>query len=495
MPASYAPLAGTRYAPEAAQRELDDAFSDSDSEDEGQDSSESTPLTRSLPARTASHAHPPLDADDAFPSPAPTPQTAASTPGGYDFERDYDYDYARPPPGEPPAPSARALPNDIGNTNGLLPTAPVEPPRPRVPFWRKAVGALLPQHYVRVPTGAPGESGAGGHHRVVGGGTENDGVFANVSAKPSKPIRVTDLDGNVHLVPEEVQKETPPSYAEAQADAVPPYWETTVHAPAAALDPNAYMIVDELPSGSVLSFLVTAFVSFFFQFAGFVLTYLLHTTHAAKFGSRAGLGLTLIQFGVIQYGGSLGGRGGGSGAMMDETAAEGQRMTMEDILAQFNQTQITEALAAAVNGTRGGLSGYSGFNATDPDQVLELQFAVTSRDWIALILMTLGWFLLLSSCVGFYRVKRWETAIRVASLPPEPLTPEQRQRDEQVRRNIEAAFGFADLEMEDDEDEARRARRAQQEENARRIAEQETAAQMSEAELRLTRTLQAAGLL
>lgn len=209
MPVPYAPLVNPRYAPEAAQRELEDAF---DSEDEGQDSSESTPLTRSLPPRTDSHTHPPLDADHAFPSPAPTttPNTAAS--GVYDFEREYDtdYDYARPPPGSPPGPSARALPNDYGNSNGLLPTGPVQPPRTgsgpqlRVPFWRKAVGALLPQHYVRVPTEeAPAP-------RVLGGGTENDGVFANVSAKPSKPIRVTDLDGNVHLVPEEVQKETPP---------------------------------------------------------------------------------------------------------------------------------------------------------------------------------------------------------------------------------------------------------------------------------------------
>ena len=209
MPAPYAPLVNPRYAPEAAQRELEDAF---DSEDEGQDSSESTPLTRSLPPRTDSHVHPPLDADHAFPSPAPTttPNTAAS--GVYDFEREYDtdYDYARPPPGSPPGLSTRALPNDYGNSNGLLPTGPVQPPQTRsgpqlrVPFWRKAVGALLPQHYVRVPTEeAPAP-------RLLGGGTDKDGVFAIVSAKPSKPIRVTDLDGNVHLVPEEVQKETPP---------------------------------------------------------------------------------------------------------------------------------------------------------------------------------------------------------------------------------------------------------------------------------------------
>lgn len=38
-------------------------------------------------------------------------------------------------------------------------------------------------------------------------------------------------------------------------------------------------------------------VSVAFNFLGFVLTYLLHTTHAAKYGSRAGLGITLIQYG------------------------------------------------------------------------------------------------------------------------------------------------------------------------------------------------------
>jgi len=43
---------------------------------------------------------------------------------------------------------------------------------------------------------------------------------------------------------------------------------------------------------------MTTFISFFFQFIGFLVTYLLHTTHAARYGSRAGLGLTLIQYGL-----------------------------------------------------------------------------------------------------------------------------------------------------------------------------------------------------
>ena len=57
------------------------------------------------------------------------------------------------------------------------------------------------------------------------------------------------------------------------------------------------MIIDDLPTGSFFTFCLNVFFSFFFQFVGFLLTYLLHTSHAAKFGSRAGLGLTLIQYG------------------------------------------------------------------------------------------------------------------------------------------------------------------------------------------------------
>lgn len=206
MPPSYAPLPNPRYAPQDAQRELEDAF---DSDDEGHDASENTPLApttqmaRMPPPRTESH-YAPLDGD--FPSPLPTPQTVP--PGTYDFERDRDYDY--PPPGSPPSPSARALPNEIGNSNGYVPTSPAwrpsRPTAPRLSFWRRAVGALLPQHYVRVPT----EDAEHSAPRVVGSGTENDGVFANVSAKPSRGIQVVDSNGEVHIVPEEVQKETPP---------------------------------------------------------------------------------------------------------------------------------------------------------------------------------------------------------------------------------------------------------------------------------------------
>lgn len=107
-------------------------------------------------------------------------------------------------------------------------------------------------------------------------------------------------DDSIYLAPEETQKDAPPSYASAQADAVPPYWETTtVHLSSgvSASSIPGEMIIEGLPTGTLFSFLWNMLVSISFQFVGFLLTFLLHTTHAAKYGSRAGLGVTLIQYG------------------------------------------------------------------------------------------------------------------------------------------------------------------------------------------------------
>src|SRR5690349_23859465 len=60
--------------------------------------------------------------------------------------------------------------------------------------------------------------------------------------------------------------------------------------------------IDGLPVGSVFSFVWNGMISMSFQLVGFLLTYLLHTTHAAKNGSRAGLGLTFVQYGFYMKG-------------------------------------------------------------------------------------------------------------------------------------------------------------------------------------------------
>lgn len=81
---------------------------------------------------------------------------------------------------------------------------------------------------------------------------------------------MTVQDGDdIRVVPEDARAEAPPSYQSAQADAVPPYWETTVHAPFSP-DSAGEMIIDNLPTGSLFSFLWNMLVSISFQFVGFV---------------------------------------------------------------------------------------------------------------------------------------------------------------------------------------------------------------------------------
>jgi len=131
-----------------------------------------------------------------------------SIPGAYDFEREYDF----PPPGSPPTPSSRALPNDFGNSNGFLPMSPIQVPKPRVSFFRRAVGAVLPTHYARVATTETHST------RPTGGGIENDGVFANVTAKPQRATVVHTEDGGIYMAPENSQDQGPPvslSYPES----------------------------------------------------------------------------------------------------------------------------------------------------------------------------------------------------------------------------------------------------------------------------------------
>ena len=167
----YAPLPNPSPGHDATQRdrevEMQAAFDYSDDEDEADNTSESRPLN---PIPTSPN------------STAPLP---SHPPGAYDFEN-VDYDY--PPPGSPPGPSAIALPNTYGNSNGLIPVfIPTENRGPNRMWFQRAAAAVLPSTVInrlglarRVPTGP------------IGGGTSNDGVFANVTAKPSAPVRVED---------------------------------------------------------------------------------------------------------------------------------------------------------------------------------------------------------------------------------------------------------------------------------------------------------------
>lgn len=208
----------SRYAPvpqQTADEEMYAAFENDDDDDDlvghGSQSADSRPLLAGhAPSSPIEHPladSPTANSANGFNSIPPTtrspltrhsPTRSISTPGTYDFE----YDYASlPPPGSPPRPSALALPNTYGNSNGLLPSSP-DVPHPAGPgMLRRALGAILPTHYA---------------HDRRGGGLGNDGVFGNVVAKPNGPTNPGGAGGpegaadSPYLVPEEAQKDAPP---------------------------------------------------------------------------------------------------------------------------------------------------------------------------------------------------------------------------------------------------------------------------------------------
>ena len=162
MPARYARL-NTRADPDG-QDDMEAAFnySGEEEEDDEENVTESHPLN---------------------PNPSPAISPRSPVPGTYDFEN-ADYDY--PPPGSPPRPSSVALPNDYGNSNGFIPSSEIESrPEPRRNWFQRSVAAALPVNFVRrMGLGPQRPAGA------IGGGTNNDGVFANVTAKPTRPLTI-----------------------------------------------------------------------------------------------------------------------------------------------------------------------------------------------------------------------------------------------------------------------------------------------------------------
>ncbi|KAK5018807.1 metal homeostatis protein bsd2 [Cryomyces antarcticus] len=233
----------------------------------------------------------------------------------------------------------------------------------------------IERRVTQLPVFTPQPARGAATGRVYGGGSmANDGVFANLSAKPTRG---------------EELEEKPPTYEQAAADATPPYWETTILAPGMSSDD---VFVDGLPVGSVFSFVWNGMISMSFQFVGFLLTYLLHTTHAAKNGSRAGLGVTLIQIGFTWKSSSSsgpveGGPASGGGAGGDQFGAAPPDPNAHD----FNPAAVAgDAAAAASSSAAGGLS---------------------TSDWLAYGLMIVGWFILIRSVSDFLRARRQEQLV------------------------------------------------------------------------------------
>jgi hypothetical protein len=162
-------------------------------------------------------------------------------------------------------------------------------------------------------------------------------------------------------------------------DAAPPYWEQTILAPG-LLGDEVY--VEGMPVGSFFSFIWNAMISMSFQLVGFLLTYLLHSTHAAKNGSRAGLGITLIQYGFYMKGTNDAGAGG----MATSQDGDGYASPPDPNAHDFDPHAVT-------GNESGGISD------------------IGSSEWVSYILMIVGWFILIRSVSDYLRARRHEQLV------------------------------------------------------------------------------------
>jgi hypothetical protein len=231
------------------------------------------------------------------------------------------------------------------------------------------------------------------------------------------------------------------------------------------------MIMDGLATGSIWLFLATMFISVFFQFFGFMFTYLLATTHAARDGSKAGLGITLIQLGFYSKTWSW-----------TETSDEIDPATGMPINGTMS-APIPPSTTTTVDGTNG---------TTQDESVILPGF--TPRDWIAFLLMTFGWFILLTNTLSFWRIKRWERSLSTASASDPAPSPEEIERDIATRRNIASVFGIQ-LDIGEDHYRAGQGQQNAPVTEEDRLAQQFAEARARAADERLTRDLRAAGLL
>ncbi|KAJ2000987.1 hypothetical protein GGI06_005874 [Coemansia sp. S85] len=151
--------------------------------------------------------------------------------------------------------------------------------QPRPPRTEEAVAAAP-------AVGSSNPGGAQGAAARSAGPNPTDGVFANLAAKPELYLGYDD----------KVPTESLPTYQDIygpQSNSAPPYFETAV----ISVGDEDELLVEGLPVGSIGSFMVNLVVSTAFQVVGYMLTFLLHGSHAAKNGSLAGLGITFMNFG------------------------------------------------------------------------------------------------------------------------------------------------------------------------------------------------------
>lgn len=211
-------------------------------------------------------------------------------------------------------------------------------------------------------------------------GAHADGVFSNLIAKPNRSTR--------HESPE---NDKPPPYDEAAADMAPAYYGIDEDGAGLYFDG---ICIDGLPVGTLMNFFWNMVISICFQFVGFLMTYILHTSHAARQGSRFGLGLTFIEYGYRMIPKDTEGKVGKSNGW--------DRIKLEDSDLYY---ELDEHLSSTLTSKDHFVSLQSQSLAEQPN----------TTPVLAILLIILGIFILTKSVYDYVKVKQMQRKILTES--------------------------------------------------------------------------------
>ncbi|KAI5966935.1 uncharacterized protein KGF55_000344 [Candida pseudojiufengensis] len=222
--------------------------------------------------------------------------------------------------------------------------------------------------------------------RFIGQGT--DGVFQNLMAKPE----------TLSMIQQQERDLFPPTYEEASQDSSPEYWESTMISPMYEDE----VFVQGLPVGNIANFIWNSLVTIAFQFIGFILCYLLHTSHAAKQGSRLGFGINLIMYGWN---------------ILPIYIGSPKKIPKKYIINDYNEFENidknfkfeNENLKIDNYSPSGFFIQDSGANNNNDSTGNDDNY--TTAPYIAYGLISFGLFIIIKSIVDFYKIKQLEKSI------------------------------------------------------------------------------------
>ncbi|KAJ3110186.1 hypothetical protein HK100_003128 [Physocladia obscura] len=158
------------------------------------------------------------------------------------------------------------------------------------------------------PSGVPSAAAQTGGEAAKARGLGTDAVFANLRLGAVGAVGVV-AAADAGDSADNTLDPAPPAYRNVFDDSVTlpessdrgplPVYDNTVALNQAVLSDDGDVLVDGLPVGNLFSFFANLVVSVSFDFFGYLMTTMLATSHAARCGSRSGLGITFIRYGIL----------------------------------------------------------------------------------------------------------------------------------------------------------------------------------------------------